>query len=120
VHHRAACPIGASVMGASTFYGRFSGDPANYAVAFVVIDSGGSGPGMDALVFKAASGNDEFELVGKAEVFGADPRGVRFEASHTISWVGTVRNPGDPHCCPTGKRTMHLKVSGRGVRFLDK
>jgi hypothetical protein len=120
VHHRAACPIGASVMGASTFYGRFLGDPANYAVAFVVIDSGGSGPGMDALVFEAASGNDEFELVGKAEVFGADPRGVRFEASHTISWVGTVRNPGDPHCCPTGKRTMHLKVSGRGVRFLDK
>lgn len=46
-----------------------------------------------------------------AEVFGIDPRDVRFSAGR-IEVTMTVPNAGDPRCCPTGKRRFTLSLDG--------
>jgi hypothetical protein len=120
---RTGCTISSLVLDASTFYGRFPGDPSNYAVAFAITDTGGSGGAMTAFVWREARPSeslDDFVLIGTAGVFGADPRDVSFGAGHSITWIGTVINPVNSHCCATGKRTMYLKVLDRGLSFLDK
>jgi hypothetical protein len=117
---RKDCTISSIMVDAQTFYGKFPGDTADYVLAFVLTRTGGSGDNMMAVVLKGDT-LGTYSLVGTAaNIYGGDPREVRFGAGRTITWVGTVMGPGDYHAQPTGKKTLRLIVAEKTVRFLDK
>lgn len=113
------CPLADFVAGASIFYGRMPGDPAEHAVAFVTHESATGGNAVYQMAFVFKSGADGFVLLGRAdETIGMEPRDVRFERG-AISYTGTILGPRDPRCCPTGKARFKLIVANDRVIFVD-
>jgi hypothetical protein len=117
---RKDCTISSIMSDAETFYGKFPGDTSDYVVAFVLTRTGGSSDNMMAVVLKGDT-LGTYSLVGTAaNIYGADPREVRFGAGRTITWIGTVMAPSDFHAQATGKKKLGLIVAEKAVRFLDK
>jgi hypothetical protein len=117
---RKDCTISSILSDAETFYGKFPCDTADYVVTFVLTRTGGSSDNMMAVVLKGDTWGT-FSLVGTAaNIYGGDPREVRFGTGRTITWVGTITQPDDSHARPTGKKTLRLIVAENTVRFLDK
>jgi hypothetical protein len=48
-----------------------------------------------------------YSLVGQPQIFGSNPRNVRFSPGK-IDVTTTMPRPGDPRCCPTGTRTWTI------------
>jgi len=114
---KTGCTLASIAMDTRVFYGKFPGDPAQFAIAFVTTDSGGSGANLMAIVLKADR-SGTFSITGRVEgIFGADPRRVHFGAGHTFSYIGTVLGPEDSHANATGKGRFKLTIGDIGVAF---
>jgi hypothetical protein len=117
---RKDCTIASILSDAETFYGKFPGEAADYVVTFVFTRTGGSGANMMAVLLKGDTWGT-FSVIGTAKnIYGGDPREVRFGPGRTITWVGTIMRPGDTHARPTGERTPRLILTENTVRFLDR
>jgi hypothetical protein len=115
------CTLRSSALDASLFYGRFPGDDRLYAIAFVSFATGGSGVALSAYLFRSEPNGHVFSFVRAANnIYGSNPRQVKFEATRSISWIGTIARPGDTHANPTGKKLMHLKLSETGLVLDEK
>jgi len=111
------CSLLSRMIGAETHYGEFPDDPGKYVVTFLTLTTGGSGAEMRAIVMKNVNGV-HYNAVGDAVVWGGFPKDVQFNRNRTISWIGTVMGPNDPHCCPTAHQAQHLSVGApTGLRF---
>lgn len=87
---------------AETFYGDFSGDGVEDALAWILYPSGGNSEFLDVALFRNDGGlMAHYRSID--DVFGGNPRNVVFEQGR-ITLITTVAKPGDPRCCPTGSR----------------
>ena len=113
------CTLASKTTHMWSFYGTFPNDPADYVIAFLSLETGGSGETMMAVVMKNVLPKNHYVLVGTKDVYGVNPRELEFEADRTITWVGTVARPDDPYCCPTGARYFHMVVEDRLLFYED-
>ena len=100
---------------ANVFYGDLTGRGTRDALSFVYYDSGGSAPLLATWIWRESKGT--YTLVRQVpndEVFGLDPRNAQFTPGR-IEITTSVPQAGDPHCCPTGKRTFILEVGDGGT-----
>ena len=100
------------ILKAHTFYGDFTGDGKADAMAVVYSEGEGNGFEIDALLFENAGGT--FRFLKKAELFGSEPRNVRFQPG-AVTLTTTMPRPGDPRCCPTGSKAWTIKVATGGA-----
>ncbi|MDO9449595.1 MAG: hypothetical protein Q7J21_03850 [Rugosibacter sp.] len=91
---------------AQTFYGDFTGDGLDDALAWVLYPSGGNSEFLDVALFRNEGGRVLYYR-SIDNVFGGDPRDVVFEQGR-ITLTTTMPNPGDPRCCPTGSRNWAI------------
>lgn len=84
------------------FYGDFTGDGVNDALAWVQYPSGGNSDFLDVALFRSEDGRMTYYR-SIDHVFGGNPRDVVFERGR-ITLITTMPNPGDPRCCPTGSQ----------------
>lgn len=97
---------------AHVFYGDLTGTGANDAVVFLYHPSGGNSDRLTTWMWRDTDkGYVLVRAASMAEVFGIDPRDVKFSKGG-IAVTMTVPNAGDPRCCPTGKRTFILSLDG--------
>jgi hypothetical protein len=97
------------------FYGDLTGQGTNDAISFVYYDAGGSAPRLTTWIWREADGAYTFARnVSIDEVFGLDPRDVKFSPGR-IAVTTTVPQGNDPHCCPTGKRTFTIEAGASSV-----
>lgn len=85
----------------NTFFGDYTGDGANDALAFAYYDVGGSGAMLNVSIFRNEDGRMVHEK--QVEVFGAEPRDAAFSAGQ-IKVTTLMPGPNDAHCCPTQPR----------------
>lgn len=103
--------LGDPVM-AHVFYGDLTGTGTNDAIAFLYHPSGGNSDVLTTWIWRdTESGYVLARAPSIKEVFGLDPRDVRFAAGR-IKVTTTVPKPGDPRCCPSGERTFALSLDG--------
>jgi hypothetical protein len=83
-----------------TFYGDFTGDGLDDALAWILYPSGGNSDFLDVALFR---NEDGFIVYYRSinDVFGGNPRDVVFEHGR-ITLTTTMPAPGDARCCPTG------------------
>lgn len=86
----------------ATFYGDFSGDGVNDALAWIMYPSGGNSDFLHVALFRN-EGGAMVHYRSVDDVFGGDPRNVVFETGR-ITLTSTMPAPGDPRCCPTGSQ----------------
>lgn len=99
---------------ASIFYGDLTGRGTNDAISFVYHDSGGSAPQLTTWIWRESAGTYVLaRTISTDEVFGLDPRDVKFSTG-SISVTTSVPRGNDPRCCPTGERRFTLAVGARG------
>jgi len=85
-----------------TFYGDFTGDGLDDALAWIRYPSGGNSDLLDVALFR--NERDQMTYYRSIDnVFGGDPRNVVFEQGR-ITLTTTMPNPGEPRCCPTGSQ----------------
>jgi hypothetical protein len=85
-----------------TFYGDFTGDGLDDALAWILYPSGGNSDLLDVALFR--NERDQMTYYRSVDnVFGGDPRNVVFEQGR-ITLTTTMSNPGEPRCCPTGSQ----------------
>lgn len=114
------CAPASRALGARVHHGRFPGDPALYAVAFLPWQYDPSGNAVDqmAVVVKTLP-DGAWAPVGIApRTVGTEPRDLRF-SGRTITYTGTVVGPGDSRADPKGEATFRLEVTHEGVRFVE-
>jgi len=120
LHGDAAAAIGAEIrkgdfgdpVEAHVFYGDLTGTDTNDAIAFLYHPSGGNSYVLTTWIWRhTESGYTLAKAPSIEEVFGFEPRGVKFSTGQ-IEVTTTVMNPGDPRCCPTGEKTFSLSVPG--------
>lgn len=109
-----AAEIGRGEFGGSVsvyvFYGDLTGTGSKDAVVFLYHPSGGNSDVLTTWIWRDS--DEGYVLVrtaSMAEVFGIDPRDAMFSKGR-IGVTMTVPNPGDPRCCPTGKRKFTLSL----------
>jgi len=104
--------IAANLLAAHVFYGDFTGDGADDALAVIYSHIEGSASGFDITV--ATFRNEGGRFVhhrDHADVFGTSPRNVRFSAGR-IELTTAMPRPGDARCCPTGQRRWTIATGG--------
>jgi hypothetical protein len=85
-----------------TFYGDFTGDGVNDALAWILYPSGGNSEYLHVALFR--NEGDVLAYYRSVDgVFGGNPRAVVFKQGR-ITLTTTMPNPGDPRCCPTGSQ----------------
>lgn len=85
---------------AQTFFGDFTGDGTDDALAWILYPSGGNSEFLDVALFR--NERDQMTYYRSIDnVFGSDPRNILFEQGR-ITITTTMPNPGDPRCCSTG------------------
>lgn len=89
-----------------TFYGDFTGDGLDDALAWVLYPSGGNSDFLDVALFHNEGGLMNYYR-SVDNVFGGNPRDVVFEQGR-ITLTTTMPKPGDPRCCPTGSSTWMI------------
>jgi hypothetical protein len=85
-----------------TFYGDFTGDGLDDALAWILYPSDGNSDSLDVALFR----NEQDQMTyyrSIDDVFGARPRNVVFEQGR-INLTTTIPGRGEPRCCPTGSR----------------
>ena len=82
------------------FYGDYSGDRKKDALAFFYYANPDGGNMSHLAVAKFRSSKNGFRFDGSAEIYGDDPRDVRFTRGK-ITVVTTTEGPNDSRCCPT-------------------
>ena len=101
--------FGAPVM-AHVFYGDLTGIGTEDAIAFLYHPSGGNSDVLTTWIWRDTENGYELARAPSiVEVFGLDPRNVRFSPGR-IEVTTTVMKPGDPRCCPSGEQTFNLLV----------
>lgn len=91
---------------AQTFYGDFTGDGLDDALAWILYPSGGNSEFLDVALFRNEDGHmAHYRSIDN--VFGGNPRDVVFEQDR-ITFTTTMPKPGDPRCCPTGSRNWAI------------
>ena len=90
----------------TTFYGDFSGDGVDDALAWIFYPSGGNSDFLHVALFRNDGGTMNFYR-SINDVFGGDPRNVVFETGR-ITLTSTMPAPGDPRCCPTGSQDWEI------------
>ena len=101
--------VGAPVM-AHVFYGDMTGIGTEDAIAFLYHPSGGNSDVLITWIWRDTENGYELARAPSIEeVFGLDPRNVRFSPGR-IEVTTTVMKPGDPRCCPSGEQTFNLPV----------
>lgn len=85
-----------------TFYGDFTGDGRDDALAWVLYPSGGNSEFLDVALFRSEGGHMVYYR-SIDNVFGGNPRDVVFDQGR-ITLTTTMPKQGDPRCCPTGSR----------------
>lgn len=97
---------------AHVFYGDLTGAGSNDAIAFLYHPSGGNSYVLTTWIWRdTENGYVLAQAPSIEEVFGFDPRDVRFSAGR-IEVTTTVPKPGDPRCCPSGEQTFALSLGG--------
>ena len=97
---------------AHVFYGDLTGTGTNDAIAFLYHPSGGNSDVLTTWIWRdTGNGYQLTRAPSIKEVFGIDPRDVKFSAGR-IAVTMTVPKPDDPRCCPTGKRKFSLSIEG--------
>ena len=124
----AAAAIGAEIhkndfgdpVVAHVFYGDLTGTGTNDAIALLYHPSGDNSDVLTTWIWRdTENGYELAQAPSIEEVFGIEPRDVKFSAGQ-IEVTTTVMNPGDPRCCPTGQKTFNLSVYGAtGVVLTD-
>lgn len=90
------------------FYGDFSGDGQDDALAFAYHGyDGGNGVGLVVLVLQRTEKG--FRVIQRPKIFGQEPRDVKFSKG-VITVTTTVPGPKDPRCCPSRKKTWKIKT----------
>jgi hypothetical protein len=80
-----------------------------YALSVVYSPSGGSGESLNAWLWKSTPAGYVFlRNVGQNEFFGQFGQGEFRNGSFVLNAV--VPKPGDPECCPTGRRAFVVHV----------
>jgi hypothetical protein len=101
--------LGDSVM-AHVFYGDATGTGTKDAIAFLYHPSGGNSDVLTTWIWRdTANGYELTRAPSIEEVFGLDPRSVKFSPGR-IEVTTTVMKPGDARCCPSGEQTFSLPV----------
>lgn len=85
-----------------TFYGDFTGDGLNDALAWILYPSGGNSDYLNVALFRNEAGVMTYYR-SIDNVFGSNPRDVVFEKG-SIRLTSTMPKPDDPRCCPTGSQ----------------
>ena len=114
--------FGAPVM-AHVFYGDLTGIGTEDAIAFLYHPSGGNSDVLTTWIWRdTENGYELARSPSIVEVFGLDPRNVRFSPGR-IEVTTTVVKPDDPRCCPSGEQTFNLLVdratANAGAKDLD-
>lgn len=91
-----------------TFYGDFTGDGLEDALAWILYPSGGNSDFLDVALFQNKSGLMTYYR-SIDNVFGGDPRDVVFEQGR-VTLTTTIHQKDDPRCCPTGSRTWVINT----------
>jgi len=84
---KTGCTLGSIATDVRVFYGTFPGDPAQFAVAFVSTDTGGSGENLMAIILKGERGGI-FTVSGHVEgIWGAsrDSRALALDMC-SLTW----------------------------------
>ncbi|SON56376.1 hypothetical protein HDIA_2835 [Hartmannibacter diazotrophicus] len=102
------CKMSELFLNGSVFYGDYSGDGVDDAVAFLYMQNAGGGNSFDINIwaFKGAAGGFAFDREVQ-DVFGTEPRNAKFSKGK-LAITTTMPKPGDPRCCPTGKKTWTI------------
>ena len=101
--------FGGPVM-AHVFYGDLTGMGTEDAIAFLYHPSGGNSDVLTTWIWRdTENGYELARSPSIVEVFGLDPRNVRFSPGR-IEVTTTVMKPDDPRCCPSGEQTFNLLV----------
>lgn len=96
------------VFSSPVFYGDFSGDGEQDAIAFVYHPSGGNAANLDVLMFKGEGRG--FRFFRKAEgIYGEDPRDVVIRPG-AIDVTMTTQGPNDARCCPTLAKGYTIEI----------
>lgn len=97
------------VFSSPVFYGDFSGDGEQDAIAFVYHPSGGNAANLDVLMFKGDGRG--FRFFRKAEgIYGEDPRDIAIRPG-AIDVTMTTLGPNDARCCPTLEKGYTIEIS---------
>lgn len=91
-----------------TFYGDFTGDGLDDALAWVLYPSGGNSEFLDVALFRNEGGLMAY-FRSIDNVFGGNPRDVVFDQGR-ITLTTTMPKQGDPRCCPTGSRNWVINT----------
>lgn len=91
---------------AQTFYGDFTGDGLDDALAWILYPSGGNSEFLEVALFRNEGGRMVFYR-SIDNIVGGNPRDVVFERGR-ITLTTTMPKPGDPRCCPTGSRNWAI------------
>lgn len=84
------------------FYGDFTGDGMDDALAWILYPSGGNSDFLDVALFRYENGQLSYYR-SVDNVFGGNPRNVVITPGQ-ITLTTTMHKPDEPRCCPTGER----------------
>lgn len=84
------------------FYGDFTGDGMDDALAWILYPSGGNSDFLDVALFRYENGQLSYYR-SVDNIFGGNPRNVVMTPGQ-ITLTTTMHKPDEPRCCPTGER----------------
>lgn len=90
------------------FYGDYTGDGVDDALAWILYPSGGNSDFLDVALFHNKNGRLVFDR-SINNVFGGNPRDVVFTPEQ-ITLTTTVHKQDEPRCCPTGERQWVIET----------
>lgn len=85
-----------------TFYGDFTGDEVDDALAWILYPSEGNSNLLDVALFRNEGGQMTYYR-SIDNVYGGDPRNLVFERGR-VTLTTTMPKSGEPRCCPTGSQ----------------
>lgn len=90
------------------FYGDFTGDGMDDALAWILYPSGGNSDFLDVALFRYENGQLSYYR-SVDNVFGGNPRNVVITPGQ-ITLTTTMHKPDEPRCCPTGERDWVIET----------